>query len=183
MNIQLRRFLLVGSILYLIFLGWFFFVFQSGMKNNWRPSDIYNQVGDCPVASGHSPAPKADAVFEAKLDAPIKSVSSSKRSFRKRRSAMPVAKSSLGQGKSALYKFSVTPVGGGLHLVSDAEFRSFGAEGLMYVPIPQYLKRRVDGRSSTSTPFFYPYMSVPNNGSEYSDVEAAQSASSSLLLN
>ena len=126
------------------------------MNAKWSPSDIYNEVGDCSSTTTSAP-PSADQVFDAKTAVPMKSVTARRRAMRKRRSSMPMAKSALGKRNSALYSFGVTPVGGGLHLVSDAEFRSFGAEGLMYITMPQYLKR-TNNQVVIPLQVIYPYM-------------------------
>ena len=159
MNKSLRKFLLIGVVLYVGFLFWFFLGIKPGMNAKWSPSDIYNEVGDCPSTMTSAP-PAADQVFEAKTAVPMKSVTARRRAMRRRRSGMPMAKSALGRRNPSLYSFGVTPVGGGLHLVSDAEFRSFGAEGLMYLSMPQYLKR-VNNEVVTPLPMGYPYMPMP----------------------
>ena len=159
MNKSLRRFLLIGVVLYVGFLLWFFLGIKPGMNAKWTPADMYNEVGDCSSTTTSAP-PAADQVFDAKTAVPMKSVTARRRAMRKRRSGMPVAKSALGKRNPALYSFGVTPVGGGLHLVSDAEFRSFGAEGLMYLSMPQYIKR-VNNEVVTPLPMGYPYMPMP----------------------
>lgn len=166
MNSKLKKFLLIGVTLYVAFLGWFFLGIKPSLSQKWNPSDIYSQVGDCPYASGATSAPESDGVFNAKLSVPMKSVTASHKARRKRRSSMPKAKSALGKRNPALYSFAVTPVGGGLHMVSSAEFRSFGANGLMYMPMPQYLKR-TNNNVSTSTQMMYHYlpMSIDAQGS------------------
>lgn len=156
MNRSLKRFLIIGVLLYVGFLAWFFLGIKPNMNAKWSPSDIYNEVGDCSSTTTSAP-PAADQVFEAKTAVPMKSVTARRRAMRKRRSSMPMAKSALGKRNSALYSFGVTPVGGGLHLVSDAEFRSFGAEGLMYITMPQYLKR-TNNQVVTPLQVIYPYM-------------------------
>ena len=161
MNIRLRRFLLIAVLLYVGFLAWFFYGIKAGLRNEWHPSDMYNEVGDCSSTTASVPA--ADQVFEAKTVVPMKSVTARRRAMRKRRSGMPVAKSALGKRNPTLYSFGVTPVGGGLHLVSNAEFRSFGAEGLMYMSMPQYI-RRTNNEMVNSLPMVYPYMPIPVNG-------------------
>ena len=159
MHTSLRRFLLIGVVLYVGFLLWFFLGIKPGMNAKWTPADMYNEVGDCSSTTTSAP-PTADGVFDAKTAVPMKSVTARRRAMRKRRSGMPMAKSALGKRNPALYSFGVTPVGGGLHLVSDAEFRSFGAEGLMYLSMPQYLKR-VNNEVVTPLPMGYPYMPMP----------------------
>lgn len=159
MNKSLRRFLLIGVVLYVGFLLWFFLGIKPGMNAKWTPADMYNEVGDCSSTTTSAP-PAADQVFDAKTAVPMKSVTARRRAMRKRRSGMPVAKSALGKRNPALYSFGVTPVGGGLHLVSDAEFRSFGAEGLMYLSMPQYIKR-VNNEVVTPLPMGCPYMPMP----------------------
>ena len=155
MSLKLRRFLIICVVLYVSFLGWFFFGMRVGAKE-WRPSDIYTEVGNCPTTTTAA-APSADQVFDAKTAVPMKSVTARRRAKRKRRSSMPVAKSTLGRDRA---KFAVTAVGEGLHTVSSAQFRSFGAEGLMYLPMPQYLKR--SNHHVENTPqMMYPYMIVP----------------------
>ena len=161
MNIRLRRFLLIAVLLYVGFLAWFFYGVKAGLRNEWHPSDMYNEVGDCSSTTASVPA--ADQVFEAKTVVPMKSVTARRRAMRKRRSGMPVAKSALGKRNPTLYSFGVTPVGGGLHLVSNAEFRSFGAEGLMYMSMPQYI-RRTNNEMVNPLPMVYPYMPIPVNG-------------------
>ena len=132
------------------------------MDAKWTPADMYNEVGDCSSTTTSAP-PAADQVFNAKTAVPMKSVTARRRAMRKRRSGMPVAKSALGKRNPGLYSFGVTPVGGGLHLVSDAEFRSFGADGLMYMPMPQYIRRR-NNEMVNPLPMVYPYMPIPVNG-------------------
>jgi hypothetical protein len=158
MNSKLRRFLFISVILYVAFLGWFFFGLKPSLSGNWRPSDIYNQVGDCPYASSSTTAPATEKVFDAKLSVPMKSVTARRKALRKRRSSMPVAKSALGKRNPALYSFVVTPVGGGLHMVSEAEFRSFGAQGLMYMPMPHHFKRDNNHQPGAVMPLMLPYM-------------------------
>ena len=158
MNIRLRRFLLIAVLLYVGFLAWFFYGVKAGLRNEWHPSDMYNEVGDCSSTTASVPA--ADQVFEAKTVVPMKSVTARRRAMRKRRSGMPVAKSALGKRNPTLYSFGVTPVGGGLHLVSNAEFRSFGAEGLMYMSMPQYI-RRTNNNVTAPLQVVYPYMPMP----------------------
>lgn len=159
MNKSLRKFLLIGVVLYVGFLAWFFLGVRPSLNAKWSPSDIYNEVGDCASTTTSAP-PAADQVFDAKTAVPMKSVTARRKSMRRRRSGMPKAMSALGKRNSALYSFGVTPVGGGLHLVSDAEFRSFGAEGLMYVAMPQYLKR-TNNNVTTPLQVLYPHMSMP----------------------
>ena len=159
MNKSLRRFLLIGVVLYVGFLLWFFLGIKPGMNAKWTPADMYNEVGDCSSTTTSAP-PAADQVFDAKTAVPMKSVTARRRAMRKRRSGMPVAKSALGKRNPALYSFGVTPVGGGLHLVSDAEFRSFGAEGLMYLSMPQYI-RRTNNNVTAPLQVVYPYMPMP----------------------
>ena len=155
----MKRFLFIGAILYIGFLCWFFLKLNRGFKDEWHPSDIYNEVGDCSSTTTVSP-PAADQVFEAKTAVPMKSVTARRRAMRRRRSGMPMAKSALGRRNPSLYSFGVTPVGGGLHLVSNAEFRSFGAEGLMYISMPQYL-RRTNNNVTAPLQVVYPYMPMP----------------------
>ncbi len=159
MDKSLRRFLLIGVVLYVGFLLWFFLGIKPGMNAKWTPADMYNEVGDCSSTTTSAP-PAADQVFDAKTAVPMKSVTARRRAMRKRRSGMPVAKSALGKRNPALYSFGVTPVGGGLHLVSDAEFRSFGAEGLMYMSMPQYI-RRTNNNVTAPLQVVYPYMPMP----------------------
>ena len=159
MDKSLRRFLLIGVMLYVGFLLWFFLGIKPGMNAKWTPADMYNEVGDCSSTTTSAP-PAADQVFDAKTAVPMKSVTARRRAMRKRRSGMPVAKSALGKRNPALYSFGVTPVGGGLHLVSDAEFRSFGAEGLMYMSMPQYI-RRTNNNVTAPLQVVYPYMPMP----------------------
>lgn len=166
MNIRLRRFLLIAVLLYVGFLAWFFYGVKAGLRNEWHPSDMYNEVGDCSSTTASVPA--ADQVFEAKTVVPMKSVTARRRAMRKRRSGMPVAKSALGKRNPTLYSFGVTPVGGGLHLVSNAEFRSFGAEGLMYMSMPQYI-RRTNNEMVNPLPMVYPYMPILPNQQASSD--------------
>jgi hypothetical protein len=162
MNSKLRKFLFISVILYIAFLGWFFFRLKPSLSGNWRPSDIYNQVGDCPYASSSTTAPATEKVFDAKLSVPMKSVTARRKALRKRRSSMPKAKSALGKRNPALYSFAVTPVGGGLHMVSSAEFHSFGANGLMYMPMPQYFKR-TNNNVSPSAQMLYQYLPMSIN--------------------
>lgn len=161
MNVQLRSFLLIGATIYVAFLGWFFIGYKPNSGSNWRPSDIYNQVGDCPSVTASSTAPEADQVFGAKLNVPMKSVTAHRKALRKRRSNMPKAKSALGKRNPALYSFAVTPVGGSLYLVSDAKFRSFGAQAGMYMPMPQYLKRNDNQVATQQSLMLYPYLQLP----------------------
>ena len=158
MSKRLRRFLLIAVVLYIGFLAWFFLGVKPGMNAPWSPSAMYNEVGDCSSTTTAAP-PTADEVFDAKTAVPMKSVTARRRAMRKRRSGMPVAKSALGKRNPSLYSFSVTPVGGGLHLVSDAEFRSFGAEGLMYMSMPQYL-RRTNNQVAAPVQMVYPYLPI-----------------------
>ena len=158
MSKRLRRFLFIAVVLYIGFLAWFFWGVKPGMNDPWSPSAMYNEVGDCSSTTTSAP-PTADGVFDAKTAVPMKSVTARRRAMRKRRSGMPVAKSALGKRNPALYSFGVTPVGGGLHLVSDAEFRSFGAEGLMYMSMPQYL-RRTNNQVNAPVQMVYPYLPV-----------------------
>ena len=158
MSKRLRRFLLIAVVLYIGFLAWFFWGIKPGMNAQWSPSAMYNEVGDCSSTTTSAP-PAADGVFDAKTAVPMKSVTARRRAMRKRRSGMPVAKSALGKRNHSLYSFGVTPVGGGLHLVSDAEFRSFGAEGLMYMSMPQYL-RRTNNQVTAPVQMLYPYLPI-----------------------
>ena len=158
MSKRLRRFLLIAVVLYIGFLAWFFWGVKPGMNDPWSPSAMYNEVGDCSSTTTSAP-PTADGVFDAKTAVPMKSVTARRRAMRKRRSGMPVAKSALGKRNPSLYSFGVTPVGGGLHLVSDTEFRSFGAEGLMYMSMPQYL-RRTNNQVNAPVQMVYPYLPV-----------------------
>lgn len=158
MSKRLRRFLLIAVVLYIGFLAWFFWGVKLGMNDPWSPSAMYNEVGDCSSTTTSAP-PTADGVFDAKTAVPMKSVTARRRAMRKRRSGMPVAKSALGKRNPSLYSFGVTPVGGGLHLVSDTEFRSFGAEGLMYMSMPQYL-RRTNNQVNAPVQMVYPYLPV-----------------------
>ena len=168
MSKRLRRFLLIAVVLYIGFLAWFFLGVKPGMNAPWSPSAMYNEVGDCSSTTTTAAPPTADEVFDAKTAVPMKSVTARRRAMRKRRSGMPVAKSALGKRNPGLYSFGVTPVGGGLHLVSDAEFRSFGADGLMYMPMPQYL-RRTNNEIVTSLPMVYPYIPILPNQQASSD--------------
>ena len=158
MSKRLRRFLLIAVVLYIGFLAWFFWGVKPGMNASWSPSAMYNEVGDCSSTTTSAP-PAADQVFDAKTAVPMKSVTARRRAMRKRRSGMPVAKSALGKRNPSLYSFGVTPVGGGLHLVSDTEFRSFGAEGLMYMSMPQYL-RRTNNQVNAPVQMVCPYLPV-----------------------
>lgn len=155
MSLKLRRFLIICVVLYISFLGWFFYGMRVGAKE-WRPSDIYTEVGNCPTTTTAA-APSADQVFDAKTAVPMKSVTARRRAKRKRRSSMPVAKSTLGRDRA---KFAVTAVGEGLHTVSSGQFRSFGADGLMYQPMPQYLKR-TNNQVATQLSVMYPYLPMP----------------------
>jgi hypothetical protein len=165
MNVQLRTFLIIGATLYVAFLGWFFIGYRTRSGNEWRPSDIYNQVGDCSSvaasSNASSNAPIASQVFSAKLDVPMKSITARRKAQRKRRSNMPKAKSALGKRNPALYSFAMTPVGGGLYLVSDAKFHSFGAKAGMYMPMPQYLKRNDNQVATQQSVMSYPYWQIP----------------------
>lgn len=158
MSKRLRRFLLIAVVLYIGFLAWFFWGVKPGMNDPWSPFAMYNEVGDCSSTTTSAP-PTAEGVFDAKTAVPMKSVTARRRAMRKRRSGMPVAKSALGKRNPSLYSFGVTPVGGGLHLVSDTEFRSFGAEGLMYMSMPQYL-RRTNNQVNAPVQMVYPYLPV-----------------------
>ena len=162
MNVQLRRFLLIGATFYVAFLGWFFIGYKPNSGGKWHPSDIYNQVGDCSSVTASSTAPEADQVFGAKLSVPMKSATAHRKALRKRRANMPKAKSALGKRNPALYSFAVTPVGGGLHLVSDAKFHSFGAQAGIYMPMPYYLKRNNNQTNQQQSLTLYPYLQLPN---------------------
>lgn len=171
MNVQLRRFFILGAFLYVAFLSWFFYELKSNSKEVWRPSVMYNEVGDCP-STNTTAAPTADKVFDAKTVVPMKSVTARRKSFRARRSSsrsiMAMAKSSISRlspfafrssssAASSRYRLSSDGV---MYTTSSAQFRSFGAEGLMYLPMPQYLKRSNHHMENTPQ-MMYPYMIVP----------------------
>ena len=184
MNSKLKKFLFISATLYVAFLGWFFLGIKPNMSRKWNPSDIYSQVGDCPYATSATTTPSSDPIFEAKTAVPMKSVTASRKGKRKRRSSMPVAKSALGKRNPSLYSFAVTPIGGGLHMVSAAEFRPFGAEGLMYMPMPQYLKRDNNNyQSSAGMPMILPYMAMPTESGAASGAESAMVVPSFSVVN
>jgi hypothetical protein len=161
----LRRFLLIGAVLYVAFLCWFFLKLNAGQKDEWHPSDIYEEVGDC-TSITTAAAPAADQVFDAKTAVPMKSVTARRKSFRARRSAsrsiMAFAKSSYSRLLNPSYSSYRFSSNGVMHMTSSAQFRSFGAEGLMYLSMPQYLKR-TNNEVSAPVQVVYPYMPVPLN--------------------
>ena len=59
MNKRVRRFLLIGVVLYAGFLAWFFFGIKPNMEAKWTPADMYNEVGDCSSTTTSAP-PAAD---------------------------------------------------------------------------------------------------------------------------
>ena len=163
MNKSLRRFLLIGVVLYIGFLAWFFWGIKPGMDTKWSPSSMYNEVGDCSSTTTTTP-PAADQVFDAKTAVPMKSVTARRKSFRARRSSsrsvMAMARSSYSRllsPNASSYRFSSSGV---MHMTSSAQFRSFGAEGLMYVTMPQYLKR-TNNAVATPLQVVYPYVPIP----------------------
>jgi hypothetical protein len=165
MNKSLRRFLLIGVVLYVGFLLWFFLGIKPGMNAKWTPADMYNEVGDCSSTTTSAP-PAADQVFDAKTAVPMKSVTARRKSFRARRSAsrsiMAFAKSSYSRLLNPSYSSYRFSSNGVMHMTSSAQFRSFGAEGLMYLSMPQYLKR-TNNEVSAPVQVVYPYMPVPLN--------------------
>ena len=127
--------------LYVGFLLWFFLGIKPGMNAKWTPADMYNEVGDC-TSTTTAAAPAADQVFDAKTAVPMKSVTARRKSFRARRSAsrsiMAFAKSSYSRLLNPSYSSYRFSSNGVMHMTSSAQFRSFGAEGLMYLSMPQY---------------------------------------------
>ena len=158
MNIQLRRFFIIGAFLYIAFLSWFFYELNSNSKEVWRPSTMYNEVGDCPTTTTTA-APTADKVFDAKTAVPMKSVTARRKAARRKQMARRNNPSSPNRRliASSPHRLSSNGV---MYTTSSAQFRSFGAEGLMYFSMPQYLKRSNHHMENTPQ-MMYPYMIVP----------------------
>ena len=108
--------MLIGVVLYIGFLAWFFWGIKPGMDTKWSPSSMYNEVGDCSSTTTSTP-PAADQVFDAKTAVPMKSVTARRRSFRARRSSsrsvMAMARSSYSRllsPNASSYRFSSSGV-------------------------------------------------------------------------
>ena len=170
MNVQLRRFLILGALLYIGFLSWFFYGVNTNLKDKWSPSDMYNQVGDCPSTTVAA-APSSSQVFNAKMAVPMKKLQKGRKFFRARRSSStrlfawsssrlsPSRLSPLASSSSRLSPLASSPHEG-LYMTSSAEFRTFGAQGLMYMSMPQYI-RRTNNEMVNPLQVVYPYMPVP----------------------
>lgn len=174
---NLKRFLFIGTILYVAFLAWFLTELKSNAVRNWNPSDIYSEVGDCSFSTTTSPAPMAYQIFEGKLDVPIKKAKSRPRRRSSSYSSVPMLLSPLGQGRA----YAVTPVGEALHAVSSAQFRSFGAGWMMYMSMPQHFMRRsaevVEQSSQVS-----PWLLVPSVVSMPGAVVSSQDPASTVSV-
>lgn len=168
MNVQLRRFLILGALLYIGFLSWFFYGVNTNLKDKWSPSDMYNQVGDCPSTTVAA-APSSSQVFNAKMAVPMKKLQKGRKFFRARRSTPTrlftssprrlFASSSSRSLASSSRSLASSPREG-LYMTSTAEFRTFGAQGLMYMSMPQYI-RRTNNEMVNPLQVVYPYMPVP----------------------
>ena len=169
MNVQLRRFLILGALLYIGFLSWFFYGLNTNLKDKWSPSDMYNQVGDCPSTTVAA-APSSSQVFNAKMAVPMKKLPKGRKFFRARRSTPTrlftssprrlFASSSSRSLASSPSRLVASSPREGLYMTSTAEFRTFGAQGLMYMSMPQYI-RRTNNEMVNPLQVVYPYMPVP----------------------
>ena len=143
MLVKAKTYILIGTIVYCLFLGWYVRTGRGLLNKSWHPSDIYNQVGDIPITT--AAAPSAEKVFEAQTTVPVKSAVQSRRArtmaIRKATNAS-TPKSTPRRNKSILSKRAITAVGEGLHTISNAKFRSFGAWGLINPVQQNYNKRR-----------------------------------------
>ena len=168
MNVQLRRFLILGALLYIGFLSCFFYGINTNLKDKWSPSDMYNQVGDCPSTT--VAAAPSSQVFNAKMAVPMKKLQKGRKFFRARRSTPTrlftssprrlFASSSSRSLASSPSRLVASSPHEGLYMTSSAEFRTFGAQGLMYMSMPQYI-RRTNNEMVNPLQVVYPYMPVP----------------------
>lgn len=139
------------------------------MKDKWSPSDMYNQVGDCPSTTVAA-APSSSQVFNAKMAVPMKKLQKGRKFFRARRSTPTrlftlsprrlFASSSSRSLASSPSRLVASSPREGLYMTSTAEFRTFGAQGLMYMSMPQYI-RRTNNEMVNPLQVVYPYMPVP----------------------
>ena len=164
MTFKVKKYILIGALVYLGFLGWYFQDSQYLLDIPWHPSDIYHQVGDNSTTTA-SAVPSSDQVFDAKMSVPMKSVTKSRRARTiaiHKATSGNLAKSSTTPRvyKKGNKRSSITAVGEGLHTVSAAKFRSFGAWGLIN---PTQQNRRVrraeeeNGMQDAAMYMMYPY--------------------------
>lgn len=126
MKFTVKTYIFIGAIFYMCFLGWYFQKGQESSGMSWQPSDAYTHVAT--VHETTSSAAAADQVFEAKTSVPMKTARSLRRRKPGRRASNPTARIAMA---APTRSYAITPVGEGIHTVSAAKFRSFGAWGLM----------------------------------------------------
>lgn len=161
MEIKVKTYIVIGATAYACFLGWWF---KSGNSIHAASNPSYahsQEVGAC--TSVAASAPQAEQVFDAKLQVKMKK---SARTRRRRSIARSNSERKLASGM-AYFKsprnYHITPVGGALHSVSQAEFRSFGAWGLMGTPTQHNPRRNAPEQQQGATfalPM-YPMLNYP----------------------
>lgn len=126
MKFTVKTYIFIGALFYMCFLGWYFQKGQDSSGMHWHPSDAYTHVAT--VQETASSATAADQVFEAKTSVPMKTA----RSLRRRKPSRRAKSATVRMAMAAPARsYAITPVGEGIHTVSSAKFRSFGAWGLM----------------------------------------------------
>lgn len=195
MTIRVKTYVLIAVICYTLFLGWYLYKSQELSNTRWCPSDVYTQVGHISETTASATSSSADQVFDAKVNVPMTSRSKHRIANYKRTGKRSVRMMALGRRKSSSSASvisptntrQITPVGGGLHLLSNATFRSFGAWGLMS---PNYGRMRRNNPTNTTQTldataiYLYPwYMSPqPAEGTRETGSQSSMMPASSQLM-
>jgi len=180
MELKVKKYILIGAIIYLGYIGWYFQNNQGLIGIPWHPSNVYKEVRDVPTTNA-STTPTADQIFDAKMHVPMKSTQASRRARTKaihtqsQRLARSVTPRAYTQSTR---KKSITAVGEGLHTVSNAKFRSFGAWGLINPAQYNRAQRRAkQQQEEQQTPMMYMMFPAPNQ-----DASNMQGGTQSMMI-
>lgn len=162
MEIKVKTYIVIGATAYACFLGWWF---KSGnsIQAASNPSYVHSHEGSTCTSVAAS-APQAEQVFDAKLQVKMK-----KSAKTRRRRSIARSNSNRNIVSSMTYfkskrDYAITPVGGALHSVSQAEFRSFGAWGLIGSSTQQNQRRNNPQEQQQTATFalpMYPMLNYP----------------------
>ena len=189
MTIRVKTYVLIAVICYTLFLGWYLYKSQELSNTRWCPSDVYTQVGSISETTANATSSSADQVFDAKVNVPMTSRSKHRIANYKRTGKQSVRMMAFSRRKSSssasvmspTNTHQIIPVGGGLHLLSNATFRSFGAWGLMSTNYGRMRKNNPTNITQTldaTAIYLYPWYITPQDATSGQNM-GAQSAMTS----
>lgn len=159
MELKIKLCIFLGATIYLFFLGWYFSSQNNSNGTQWHNTEKYTTLNTTTFAASQAPA--ADEIFDSKLKVKMKRAPM----FRRRKVVTPSnhhSKNNLSFSTTKYFQtqrfFAISPVGEGIHAVSNSKFTSFGAWGLMGIPMPNTSQQKnlQQNRTNHSTTYHLP---------------------------